>query len=1084
MSACPNCAEEVAASARFCSNCGTRLQAADTTPPPTRRRRTEGSLRAERRQLTVMFCDIADSTKLSERLDPEDLMDVVRRYQAACAEVIERFGGSIAQYLGDGLLVYFGYPTAFENAPERAARAGLQMLVAVDTLNTALAKEHGVTLKIRLGIHTGLVVIGEVGGGSKREQLAVGDTANIAARLEGLARPNSGVISDATRQLIAELVETESLGPQALKGIATPMEVHRLLRLSSTRSRKAGRDAHARSPFVGREVEMAALREQWEAVEQGKGRAALLVAEAGVGKSRMIPAFKDMVRDRPHRLHEAYCSPFFISSTLHSVVEMLRAETGIERDDDASAMLEKLGAWLEQLPSTPPDTQALFAGLLDIPPEAGYDAPALSPQAKRLRTAEALLECLLPPPDGVPTLFILEDVHWVDPSTLDLVTQLIARLPEHRAMVLMTARPVFESPWSESDTVEEIRLRPFTDEDTAALVREMTQGRRLPKKMLDQLVERTDGIPLFVEELTRMLMDAGELEDTKTSVIPTTLHDSLMARLDQIDPVARKVAQLGAIIGRVFDLALLGRIFSGSETELRRGIDELLEAQLLLRKRGSTAEIYIFKHALVQDVAYETLLKRTRQEYHGRIADALEQGFGRLAEVEPELIAQHLEAAGGTRTEAAVRQWLRAGERAQAASSQQEAINHLQRGLALLLSLPESGERVGLELSLLSKLGTALSAVKGYAAEEVERAYARANELCDQLGQTPERFWVLWGLWAFYLVQGTHEKGVRFAEMMLELASEQHAEELELEAHFCLGLSFYFLGDDLEKSREHLEWAVEHYDADRHHGQALLTGQDVGVTSLSVSALLHFQLGEFDTAVDHHRKALELSDRLGHAFSRAYALGCASWFQLYMRQHEQSEKYAAEAVALSQEQSFGWWLVWGTILGGSATVGRGEFEAAAQIEQGIGLWRQTGSGFTVPYFLGLLSDARRGEGRLDDARSPLEEAVSLAEQSRERFFAAELRRLRGELALATGGDGAAEEAEAAFRESITIARSQGSSAWELRGAVALARLLHGKGASEEARATLDAAYAPLKEQADCPDLVEARALLSELRSGD
>ncbi|MCA9708911.1 MAG: AAA family ATPase, partial [Myxococcales bacterium] len=955
MSTCPSCQAEVAATARFCSNCGTRLQS-DAPAPPVRRHRSESSIRAERRQLTVMFCDIAGSTQLSEQLDAEDLMAVVRRYQTACAEVIERLGGSIAQYLGDGLLVYFGYPTAYENAPERAARAGLEMLAAVDTLNESLRAEFGVAIKIRLGIHTGLVVIGEVGGGSKREELAVGDTANIAARLEGLADPQSGIISDATRQLIAGLFETEPLGPRVLKGIASPMEVFRLVRLSDARHRLEGTAAHSRTPFVGRAAEMNRLRELWRRVEGGQGSAALLVADAGVGKSRMIPAFKAELSEYPHRLHEAYCSPFFTNSVLHALVEMLRVEMGIGRDDPAAVALGKLGAWWSRLADVSADAVPLLAGLLAIPPEAGYEEPALSPQARKLRTAETLLSCLLPADEGPPTLLVVEDVHWVDPSTLDLLAQLVERLADRRVMVLMTARPVFESPWRDDPMVTELRLRPLSGEDTEALVRAMTVGRRLPRRMLEQLIDRTDGIPLFVEEMTRMLMDAGQLEDTKTSAIPTTLHDSLMARLDRITPVARKVAQLAATIGRMFELDLVAEIFSGDANELRQGIDQLLEAKIILRKRGTSAETYLFKHALIQDAAYESLLKRTRQTYHARIADALERDLRRMVEVEPELLAQHLEAAGPSRAEAAARQWLRAGERAQASSSNQEAIGHLRRGLALLPSLPDSPQRVQLELSLQSKLGTALSAIKGYAADEVERAYARAHELCEQLGQTPERFWVLWGLWAFYLVQGTHEKGVRFAEMMLALASEQQAEELELEAHFSLGLSSFFMGDDLDGAREHLDWVVERYDPERHHQQALLAGQDVGVTSRSVLALVCFQRGELDTARARHQDALVLSERLGHAFSRAYALGCAAWFQLYLRDYERSQGYAEQAVALSQEQSFGWWLVWGTILGGSAAAGQGQPGAAAQIEEWIDRWRQTGSGFTVPYFLGLLCD--------------------------------------------------------------------------------------------------------------------------------
>lgn len=1073
MSQCPDCSARVEPTARFCSSCGARLLPSEPSPPP--KPVTHDRLRAERRQLTVMFCDIADSTKLSELLDPEDLMAVVRRYQASCAEVIERFGGSIAQYLGDGLLVYFGYPTAFEDAPERAARAGLEMLAALDELNEGLQQEFGISLKIRMGIHTGLVVVGEVGGGAKREQLAVGDTANIAARLESLAGHNSGIVSDATRRLIAGLFEFESLGMKELKGIATPMEVFRLMRLSA-RHRLEGAGDLGLAPFVGREAELKVLQERWRDAREGRGGAVLLVAEAGVGKSRMLPAFKATLRDRPHRLFEAYCQPFFTNSALYPMVEMIRAELGVGRDDAPEAALERLHGWLERQPSMPDDAAPLLAPLLGISPQAGYVPVALSPQACKLRTTEVLLELLLPREGDGPLLLVLEDVHWVDPSTLELVKQLVARIPERRTLVLMTARPVFESPWSENESVHELRLRPFDDDDTRALVEAMTVGHRLPPTMLAQLIARTDGIPLFVEELTRMLMDAGQLDDSKASAIPSTLHDSLMARLDRIDPLARRVAQLGATIGRTFHFALLRQIFSGEDAQLRRGIDELLEGQLVHRL-AAAPEAYMFKHALIQDAAYESLLKRSRQEYHGRIAKALGEGFGHLAEVEPELLAQHLEAAGGTRLEEAVRAWLRAGERAQASSSNQEAVSHLRRGLELVPSLAESPQRVQLELQLQTKLGTSLSAIKGYASEEVEQAYARADVLCDQLGSTPERFWVLWGLWAFYLVQGTHPKGLHFAEQMLALANEQGDDALELEAHFSLGLSFFFMGDDLRTAREHLEWVVERYDAERHHDQALLTGQSVGVTSLSVSALVCFELGAVDVALERHREALALSERLGHAFSRAYALGCAAWFQLYMRNHAVAQAYADEAVALSAEQSFGWWLVWGTILGGSARAGQGAPGGAEHIEHGITLWRQTGSGFTVPYFLGLSADARRSAGQREAVGPLLDEAQRLAEANRERFFAAELQRLRGQLLCEEDGPVTALRAEESFREAMRTARDQGAHAFELRAATSLAGMLRERGRGDEAQRLLAQVLALFDGQPETPDLADARALL-------
>lgn len=1070
MSFCPSCGVEVASEARFCSSCGTKLPSGGPARHPT-----SSGIRAERRQLTVMFCDIADSTKLSERLDPEDLMEVVRRYQRVCVEAIENMGGSIAQYLGDGLLVYFGFPTAYENAPERAARAGLAILDGLDTLNEGLQREFGVSLKVRLGVHTGLVVIGEVGAGAKREQLAVGDTANIAARLEALAAPNTGIVSDATRALLGGLVETESLGEHALKGIATPMEIHRILRLSAARHR-LDHSVPVDTPFVGRDPEIAVLLKHWESAEQGAGGGVLLVAEAGVGKSRMIPAFRERLQGRAFRLHRAYCSPFHESSVLHPMVEMLRVEAEIGRDDDPVVALGRLATWLSSRATGHDDALPLLASLLDIPPEAGYEALALSPQAIKAKTTAALLESLLPGPSDPPVLFVLEDVHWVDPSTLDLIGQLVPRLPEERVMLLMTARPVFESPWTDTTQIVYLRLRPFSQANTRALVLAMTEGHSLPDDVLSQLVERTDGIPLFVEELTRMLIDAGQLQQTMDGAIPTTLRDSLMARLDQIDPVARKVAQLGATLGRTFGLSLLQRIYTGEEGELRRGIDDLLAAKLIHRKAAGTDQ-FIFKHALIQDAAYESLLKRTRQQYHDRIAAVLGEGFGHLAEAQPELLAHHLEAAGPSRRGAAISAWLEAGQKAQASSSNQEAESHFRRGLALIEAEPDGPERVQLELSLQSKLGTSLSALKGYAADEVEQAYARAHVLCEQLGPTPERFWVLWGLWAFYLVQGTHTKGVRYAEMMLELADEQASESLELEAHFSLGLSFFFMGDDLDSARMHLEWVVDRYDAKRHHGQAVLTGQDVGVTSRSVSALVHFQLGEYETAAARHEQALALSDTLGHAFSRAYALGCAAWYRLYTRDHTEAQALANEAVALSQEQSFGWWLVWGMILGGSAGAGLHDAAAAATIEQWIAAWRQTGSGFTVPYFLGLLCDARVHDEELDVAASLLQEATTLADDNRERFFFAELHRLSGELCLLREGQAGAAAAEGLFREAMAIAEAQGARAFGLRAATSLAGLLRELDRGEDAKSLLRTHLQPFGDVTGNADVDAAQALL-------
>lgn len=1039
-----------------------------------------------------MFCDIAGSTRLSEQLDPEDLLTLVRRYQAMGAEIIEGLGGSIAQYLGDGLLAYFGHPTAYENAPERAARAGLAILEGLGPLNEGLRRDFSTTLELRLGIHTGMVVIGELGGGAKREQLAVGDTANIAARLQGLAPVDTGVISEATRQLIEGVFETEPLGLQALEGIANPVATHRLVGLSAARHRQ---ERLERSPFVGRTHELGVLRQRWNQARAGHGSATLVTADAGVGKSRLVVALLDALGADRFALHEAYCSPFFSHSALRPIIEMLRAELELDHGEPASRALDGLRAWTAPHPEALP----LLAHLLEIPAAAGYDDVVLLPQARHQRTTESLLRCLLPDDGDAPVLLVLEDVHWVDPSTSDLLGRLIERLPDRRMMLVMTARPL-DPPWHGAAHVHSLPLHPFDAQDTRALILEMTKDLRLSTAMIDQLVARTDGVALFVEEMTRMLL--GHPEQTSISSIPTTLRDSLAARLDRVEPRTRELAQLGATIGREFDRALLRRIFPGEDADVQRGLDDLVAAQLIHplgagpgSRSPRPSERYAFEHTLIQEAAYESLLKRTRQEYHGRIADALQEGLDPAADAV--VLAQHLEAAGRERHEEAARQWLKAGIAAHVRASDldmfdyvpREAIDRLRRGLKLVISLPRTPSRVRLEVRLLSKLGASLNAIQGYAATEVEQIYTRAHGLCDLLEQGPERFWLLWRVWAFHVVKGRHLEAVGVARQLLESAHEQRDRALELEAGFAAGLSLFFTGDDLEGARQHLEGVVSHYDRELHHVNVSISRQDVGVTSSCVLALLHFQLGNFELAMQSYERALMLSEQLGHPFTRAYALGCAAWFQLHCRNFPMAEQHARESVAVSEEHGFAWWLIWGDILGGRAGVERRDPDAGARIERALEQWRAAGSSFNVPRFLSLLAEARLAAGELEAAASLLEEARALAETTTERFFLAELLRLQGQLHLARAAAdepafaAAQDAAESSFRAAMAAARAQGARAWELRAAIALAQLLQQRGQPSQARALLTQAHASFEHdpsRARHPDARDARALLHAL----
>jgi predicted ATPase len=624
---------------------------------------------------------------------------------------------------------------------------------------------------------------------------------------------------------------------------------------------------------------------------------------------------------------------------------------------------------------------------------------------------------------------------------------------------------------------------------TEGLIKGVTGGKSIPEEVQSALVAKSDGIPLFIEEMTKMVLEGGMLElvDDKYVLagslpdldIPATLQDSLMARLDRMEAGAKKVAQVGACIGREFSIELTNAVVPGEESALRRGLGRLVEAQLVFAAQGQSTESYSFKHALIQDAAYESLLKRTRHEYHGRIAETLERDFPELTETQPEQLALHYAKAG--QPEKAIPYWLKAGQKAVASSANAEAVNHLKQGLALLDELPENMERIQQKITFLSTLGTALSAIQGYASDEVKRTYARARELCEEIGQTPQLFWVYWGLWAFHLVRAEHHEAVMFGDKMMSLAKQQKDLSLELEAHFSLGLSYFFMGN-LKPARKHLEKAVSIYEPEKHHANAYLTIQDVGVTSRSVAALCLWHLGETDLALERSGQALTLAEELAHPYSKAYALGCASWFNLYLRDIQTAEHHAHNAVELSIEQGFIWWLIWGTILGGRAMADSGEASTSvAQMKEGIEGWRKTGSAFTIPYFLALLSEACAADGQTEDALNLVAEARTLVEKTGEGFFEAELHRLTGELLSRLEQKEAMKSIEDCYRRAYDIARVQGAKALELRASMSLGRFWHEQGKTEEAHHILSDTLSWFEGRAKTRDVLDARELLQSFQ---
>jgi predicted ATPase/class 3 adenylate cyclase len=751
---------------------------------------------AERRQLTVLFCDLVDSTALAGRLDPEDLRDVVRAYQQACATVIQRFEGHIAQYLGDGLLVYFGYPQAHEDDAQRAVQTGLGMVEAIGTLNTSLDQDKGLRLAVRVGIHTGLVVVGEIGGAGRQEQLALGETPNIATRLQGLAQPDTVVISDRTARLVEGYFTCQALGAQAIKGLAQPLQVYRVLHASAAQTRLDVAARRGLTPLVGRASEVALLQERWAQVKDGMGQVVVLSGEAGIGKSRLVQVLKEQVAGEAHTRWECRCSPYYQYTPLYPIIDFLQRDLRWQPEDTAEEKLATLEQMLHQYRLPLEETMPLCAALLSVPlSDDRYPPLSLSPQRHKQKTLETLLTILLEQAAEHPTLFIVEDLHWVDPTTVEWLSLVVDQVPTTSLCLLVTYRPEFQSPWGSRSYLTQMTLNRLPSAQVAQMVElladRVTGGRPFPTEVMQHLVEKSDGIPLFVEEMTKTVLESESLTTSdreyvvtgpvSAMVIPTTLQDSLMARLDRL-VTAKGLAQLGATLGRHFSYALLQAVAQLDEETLQRELQRLVTAELLYQRGVPPQATYLFKHTLIQDVAYQSLLKSTRQHYHQRIAQVLEARFPEVVASQPELLAHHYTAAGCT--EQAVRYWQRAGEHASERSANVEAISHFTTGIELLKTLPETPEHTRHVLSLHIALGAALQIAKGLAAPEVEHAYTQAYALCQQVGETPELVPILFGIWRFYIARPQFHTARELGEMLLRLARRAHAPALSVLADY------------------------------------------------------------------------------------------------------------------------------------------------------------------------------------------------------------------------------------------------------------------------------------------------------------
>jgi predicted ATPase/class 3 adenylate cyclase len=1064
-----------------------------TARPPPGPRAPE----AERRQLTVLFCDLVDSTVLASRLDPEDWREVVRAYQEMCAKVIARFEGHIAQCIGDGLLVYFGYPQAHEDDAQRAVRAGLDILTAMGTLNTRLEREKGVRVAIRVGIHTGPVVAGEIGGRGPREPLALGETPNLAARLQSLAAPNSMLIGERTRRLVGGAFDVEELGLHALKGVSVPMRVYGIRGESVAESRFEAASARGLTPLIGREAELGLLLQRWQQAKAGEGQVFLLAGEAGIGKSRLIQTVLERVTEEPHVRLQYQCSPYYSHSAFYPIIAQLERGARFARDDTPAQKLDKLETLLAQGTARVAEVAPLFAALLSVPTDDRYPPLSLSPERQKAQTIVAFVEQLVGLSRHQPVLFLLEDAHWCDPTTLEVLDQLVHRTPELRVLVLITARPEFTAPWTASHLTT-LTLTRLGRAQVATMVAQLTAGKALPTEVLAQILARTGGVPLFVEELTKTILESGLLrevgerylltEPLPPLAIPATVQDSLMARLDRLAPV-KEVAQLGAALGREFTYALVAAVASLGEAALPDALEQLVRAGLLFRHGQPPEAHYRFKHALVQEAAYASLLRSRRQELHRRIATVLEARFPAIAETQPEVVAGHYTEAG--LPEQAIPYWQRAGQRAIARSANVEALSHLTRALTLLKILPDAPERRQQELTLLTAVGTPLVLTKGHAAPEVEATYARARELSRQLGDSPQLFSALLGLLRYHFNRGELRTVHELGEQLLRLAKSRQESGLLGRAHQMVAENLMWLGE-FARARAHAEQRLALYDPQQHRDHVFRFGTDSGVCCRFVAAMALWVLGYPDQGLQRSNEALALAQALAHPFTLGFALQFAALLHQLRREVALTHVQAEALIALATEQGFAMWMARGPILRGWALAEQGQAaDGLAQIRQGLAIWQAMGSqtGLHMTYDSALMAGAYGQMERPAEGLSVLTEALAHAHTTGERFYEAELHRLKGELLLLSEvrapksevSTPHVEDAEACFRQALEIARCQQAKSLELRAAMSLSRLWQHQGKRAHARQLLAELYGWFTQGFDTADLQEAKALLEELK---
>jgi class 3 adenylate cyclase/tetratricopeptide (TPR) repeat protein len=980
---------------------------------------------AERRQLTVLFCDLVGSTALSGRLDPEDMRGIIRAYHRCCTELIERSGGVVAKFMGDGVLAYFGYPQAHEHDAERAIQVGLALVDTVPKLETAAS----MPLRVRVGIATGIVVVGDlIGTGAAQEQAVVGETPNLAARLQALAEPGAVVIAASTRRLTGGLFEYRDIDAVALKGFPETTPAWQVLGASNVQSRFEAQHGTALTPLVGREEELELLLRRWGQAANGEGRVVLLSGEAGIGKSRMVAELQGRLGSEPRAQLRYFCSPHHTNS---------------------------------------------------VPLN-------LSPQQKKEKTFEVLLRQLEMLSNQRPILMMYEDIHWIDPSSRELLDLMVERVALIRVLLIATFRPEFRSPWTGQAHVTTLDLNRLGRREGMILAGRVAGNKALPDRLVAEIVDRTDGIPLFVEELTKAVLEAGDSEHQakqavfvaplSTRAVPVTLHASLLARLDGLGAGAKEIAQIGAAIGREFSYELLASVARKSDAEVPVVLDRLGEAGLVFRRGTPPQAQFFFKHALVRDAAYSTLLREQRQQLHAHIASSLERQFPEIVQAQPEILAQHCTEAG--MVEKAIDYWLMAGQRATQRSANVEAIAHFRKAIEALALLPQTVHRDRRELTLQLAIGPAFIATLGWSSAEAETVYRDALTLSERLGDQRNRFDSLWGLWYVNITRGPYGPAQHRVDELFSTAASLGDDGLRMQAHHAAWATQFWLGE-LLTTREHLREGLAIYDPAKHSRHALAYGgHDPGVCAKAVGSANLWLLGYPDQAARSAKEAVTLAEKLGHAPSLTHAIIFNSgMYDVYVRDYTSALKHSEQMIQVASEQKLAAHLAVGMIIHGWALAHRGHFdEGIGELRRGLDAYAKI-TNVMLPHFTAILADAFLRSGAAELGLGILGDALGLAEKGEEGFSLTGMLHLRGELLLLGHQEA---EAEASFQRTFDLAVSQNAKSMELRAATSLARLWAKRDMHAHARDLLRPVYNWFTEGFDTPVLKEAKLLLDQL----